>query len=219
MKNFFYRSNNEFQYSNYKREVAPILNYSNVEEISKNDIKNLFEINKENEFLSYRFELLKKWIVTNEKYTNKYLSRLDALINKLFLTNELNSYEQQYLSHVRAISFAKSRNLKNLIIDFPIEKNEKVYYKYSNVKFYEKSEQFITIEDNSECYITSERIVILKNLNVYSMYYNQIKNFLFSSKGILVEISMGKQYLIVSDDNYVLYTSLDRILRFMKIKI
>jgi hypothetical protein len=52
------------------------------------------------------------------------------IINKLFLINELNAYENEYVKHYNGVVFAKERNLKNLIIEFRGNDSEYFFYNF-----------------------------------------------------------------------------------------
>jgi hypothetical protein len=60
-------------------------------------IKPFFNIYDQKEFLRYRFELLKQWMKQHENYSKSYIEALDSLIDRLYLRDEFNSYENVYV--------------------------------------------------------------------------------------------------------------------------
>lgn len=220
MNNFFVRENKSLDYKIYKINIFDDLNVDNVESKTSRQIKKLFNIKNFEYFLTYRFEVLNDWIRKNEVYTSFYVRRLEEVINKLHLVSEFNSYENEYIDRIKSLAFAKSRNLKNLITDFPLEDGESVYYKYSNSNMYKYfSNNLEIMSDNGECYITSTRIILLKNIELFSIYFNQVENYLFTKHGLIFILKNGTSYLINTLDNYVLYVSLERVLKLMKIEL
>jgi len=193
------------------------LNIDNLMNVNKKQIKKLFNINYQEEFLRYRFELLKHWIKSNERYTNKYIHELQYLIDILFLNNELSCYEEEYINHFNGIQFAKERNLKNLIVDFPKnDKKEEAYYKYTHVTFYQLNDnnEIIKIADNGEFYITTQRIIYFKNLQVYSINIDNLKDYKITNRGLMIS-TLDTIFYFKSYDSYVLYVSLERILKYI----
>jgi hypothetical protein len=102
-------------------EMESKLNIHGLTSITKRKVKSFFDINKQQEFLRYRFELLKQWIKQHEFYTRSYVETLDSLISRLYLKDELNSFEIEYIKHYNGVIFAKERNLKNLIVEFNLK--------------------------------------------------------------------------------------------------
>ncbi len=221
MIDFFSRKCNNDKFVRMCVELDPILNYKNVEFIKSKVILELLSTTDEILFLRYRLYVLKKWIKYNERFTNVYLSRLNIVFNKLRVSGKLNSYELQYFHDIQSVVFAKNRNLKNLIIDFSVENGEDVYYKYSNCSFNQLDENNAkkSIQSNAEVYISRKRIIILKDLNAYSIHLENLVNYHFCIKHLTFILSNGNKYTISCDDNFVLYASIERILKLERINI
>jgi hypothetical protein len=56
----FERLSNHSSYIEYKLMIEKKLNYNNLLNVSKRHIKNMFTINYQEDFLRYRFELIKQ---------------------------------------------------------------------------------------------------------------------------------------------------------------
>jgi hypothetical protein len=152
----------------------------------------------------------------NEFYDKNYVTRLESLIHKLRLTHELNAYEQEYLNHYQGVVFAKIRNLKNLIVDFSTARNEEVYYKYENVGFYRLvNKRLIPTKLNGELFITTHKILLSSGLEIFTINFDEIMNFKISPQGLLI-FTAHNIYSFKSYDDYLLYVSLERILKLKK---
>jgi hypothetical protein len=137
----------------------------------------------------------------------------------MYLVNELNAYEQEYIKHYHGIVFAKTRNLKSLIVDFPLESNEIAYYKYENVSFYRiVNNKMFPIKKNGELFITTKKILLAKNLDIYPIQFEDITNFKVSKYGLLI-ITKQNTYAFKAYDDYLSYVSLERIFRLEKINL
>lgn len=190
-----------------------------IEKISKRKINKLIADYDEECTLSFRFELLRNWISLNEMYTKDYVNSLDEIIKKLSLKNLLTSLENEYINHYNGVVFAKIRNLKQLIIDFPLNsKKEIVYYKYENSSLIDNSNNDSIITSDAECFLSNERIIFLKDFNVYSIFYNQIVDYKITNFGVLINLN-EKKYLLRSEDWYILYVSIERLFKFLGMKI
>ncbi|MCQ3908340.1 MAG: hypothetical protein MJ200_02015 [Mycoplasmoidaceae bacterium] len=141
------------------------------------------------------------------------------MIDKLFLTNELNSFEQQYIKNVEAIVFAKNRNLKQLIVDFSINDNELVFYRYDLNAFKQiDKDGNAQIINNPEMYITTQRIIIAKQLDIISIDYKTIKSYQYLKYKFFINLKSGRQIYIDSNNNREIVESLGRVLKRSKIK-
>jgi hypothetical protein len=137
------------------------------------------------------------------------------IVNKLFLTNELNAYENEYINHYNGVVFAKERNLKNLIIEFRGNDNENFFYKYSGATMYKlNGDKLETVCKDGEVFISTKRILVYKNHIVYPINFEQIINYRVTSSGLCIEADYGTFYIRTVDD-YINYVSFERILRLM----
>jgi hypothetical protein len=156
----------------------------------------------------------------HEFYDNYYNWHLRLLIKKLFLTNELNAYEQEYINHHEGVVFAKVRNLKKLIIHFPlVHPKEKAYYKYDEVSLYKihnKTLQQISI--NGEMYITTHRILLDDGENIYPIMLDTIKDYKVNKHGLIIFLK-DNTFSFKTYDDFTSYVSFERILHLTKRKI
>jgi hypothetical protein len=144
---------------------------------------------------------------------------LIRIINKLFLLNELNAYEQEYLKHYQGVVFAMTRNVKNLIVDFPTSKGEYVYYKYDNCSLYQIIENKMKlIQSAGELHITNKKILLSKGMDIYPIEFTSIINYKISKYGLLI-ITKGNAYALKMFDDYVSYVSLERVFKLIKLGI
>lgn len=218
MKNFFQRPKSTTYEQVFLRLISKQLNFKNLETIKKSRILSLYEPKYEKDFLAYRFDLLNQWMIQNRDYTKEYVVALDEMIDKLYLSNELNSFEQQYIKNIQAIVFAKNRNLKQLIVDFSINKNEWVFYRYELTSFTQLSNRKLTQKIcHPELYITTQRIIISKEIDIISIYYNTIKQYQYSRSKFYLLLKDGRKCYIESDNNRAIVESLERVLKREKI--
>lgn len=232
-KAFVYKVSDENEYDLFIKKLSTKINLENFL-FEKHKLENLFEINTYEYFLSFCFKSLKKWIKLNERYTNEYVIELENIINRIKLKNKLGSYELEYLNHFKAVIFAKNRNLKKLIVDFPLGKiksnkrnlwnifneYESVFFNFSNGSIFEKKDgKNLYLVKDCEIYLSNCRIIINGVSYTFSIYYNHISSYKLED-GYLKIItkpkkceSILKTFYINSYDNYVLYVSLERMLQ------
>lgn len=218
---------NKLKYQRYVDSVSKKFNYQTVLKKTFNPKKfiNIYEFDF---YIAYSFQVIKDWINKNEIYTDKYIETLEYLINKLHLINHLNSLEQEYIIHFRSVTFAKKRNLKKLIVDFPLEKSvsiekrffifektnilneENAFFNFDNSSFFELiGNKKTIIVNNSNIYLTDRRIVILDKINFYSIYYKDIQSYKMGNKYFELEYK-NKKLLINTSDNYEFFVSYER---------
>jgi DNA-binding GntR family transcriptional regulator len=157
----------------------------------------------------------------HERYENDYLEKLKDFINLLYLDQELNSYELNYIKHFENIIFAKKRNLKNLIVDFPLShKKEKVYYKYDAVSFCHTTvkKQMVHTIENGEFFISTKRVLFSKDTNIFAIDIQTIKDFKVSDTDLQIQTE-SDTFIFKTNDPYLLYVSLQRILKLLSILI
>lgn len=218
MKNFFERDHDEHYDSDYVPSMRRKFSVDNLSSLSKKQIIDFYEYKNDKNFLAYRFDLLKQWMKQNERFIKSYTIELEEIIDKLCLEQELNSFERQYIIDVNAIVFAKVRNLKQLIVDFSINDKELVFYRYEIDKFNEiKNNNETNVLHTCDFYITTQRIIISKQIDIISITYDQIKNFEFRKDKITFILKNGKKYCIRCSNTYVIYVSLERVLKREKI--
>lgn len=219
-KNLFYRPiiTNNYYEKKYVDYLKNKLSYKNVDNFSNKTIYNLLDIKYENLFLSFRFKILREWIFHNEKINTTFLKELHYIIKILDIYNHLNTYELNYIEHYESINFCKSRNIKKLIVDFNINSNEEVWYRFSSNFFVQKLELKDYIICNPDIYLSNQRIIISTQTEILSIYWNNIEQFRLVNNHIKVFTKYGN-YLIMSKEIYEIYVSVERISKIINISI
>ncbi|VEU62362.1 Uncharacterised protein [Mycoplasmopsis fermentans] len=125
--------------------------------------------------------------------------------------------------------FAKKRNLKKLIVDFPLERDidiekkffifkkihvlneENAYYNFDNCSFLKLSNnnKKENIVNNTSIYLTDRRMVIHDNLNFFSFRYDEIDSYKI---GILYfEFNYkNNKYFVKTENKYEFFISYER---------
>ncbi len=218
MKNFFQREPGKDYNTKYLSYIKDKVNVANLFSLTKKQILNFYHFGQAQNFLAYRFAILKQWMKENERYVKTYPDELDEVIDKLCLRNELNSFEKQYIINVNAIVFAKVRNLKQLIVDFSIRPKELVFYRYEINEFNEiKNGQNKEVLTLCDFYITTERLIVSKQIDIISIDYAQINNYEVKRNRIVFNLKNNRRYSIVCHNALVIYVSLERVLKRQKI--
>ena len=220
MKNFFQRPKTQDYEKTFVPFISKFLNLENIGQIKRRKVIDLYSQEYKNDFLAYRFDLLNEWIKQNNNYSKEFIVALVDMIDRLVLFNELNSYEQQFIKNTQAVVFAKSRNLKQLIVDFSVNKNELVFYRYPIDSFRQVDKKGLVQKINEpEIYFTTQRIIIAKQLDIISLTYDQIKEYKYIKGKFSLGLANGKKCYIVSDNNRALYESLQRVIKKEKIQL
>lgn len=215
----------------YNEYIEKVKNKFNINKVVKKHFnpKRFIEIREFEYYIAYSFSLIKEWINQNEIYTDKYIRTLEKLIKKMYLENHLNTLEKEYIIHFRSIMFAKKRNLKKLIVDFPLERDidiekkffifkkihvlneENAYYNFDNCSFLKKNkdDKIQNIVDNTFVYLTDRRMVIHDNLNFFSFRYNEIDSYKIGISYFEFTYKNNK-YFIKSEDKYEFFISYER---------
>lgn len=226
--NIFERKNNSSKYFEYVNQVKDKLNINSLKKWRINVLK-FFDIQTFDFYITYAFSLIREWINQNEVYSEKYLDGLEKNLKKLKIYNRLNALEEEYLNHFRSVLFAKKRNLKNLIVDFPLEKQNKwnslvdgYVTSDENVYFHFENSDFFVYEENTkklfahdiDIFISNSRLIVSQPTKVTAFYLDEIdsyklghNNFEFIFKNI--------KYSIDTEDNYVFYVAFERMINYV----
>lgn len=226
-KNIFVRKvkDDELEdYNKYKEKINDQVNISS-KFISESKLLELFDLKTYKFFLVLCFEKVKDWINKNEVYTEEYINKLKEILHNFRLDNKLTSYEEEYLNHFNAVVFNKKRNLKQLITDFPSEKNELTCFSFSEAKIYKKNEKNELIEKIGKCeiYISSIRVIINLPSYIYSLYFKDVFSYKLENNLFRLDIlnyhskNFLNHFYFDTSDNYVLYVSFQRVFnQFLK---
>lgn len=209
----FTRPSNEESYLVYKQNIEKQFNITNFLSFSKFKIKKLFCIGQEENFLRYRFELIKAWMKQNLMYTTDCINKLDLIFKKMMINSILYPEEEAFIYSIRNIVFAKKRNLKSVLTDLKTPKNEVIYYFYQLNKYLKDDQENIGYQ------------VCLSNFNIYlrsdkqkqeKIDYKDIHNLHLCNDSLVIQTTMNKYQAFVSEPK-LLYVSLERILKIKKI--
>ena len=222
--NIFERRNNSTRYFEYVEKTKDKLNINSLKKWRINVLK-FFDIQTFDLYVSYAFSLIREWINRNEVYSEKYLEQLENNLKKLKINNRLNSLEEEYINHFRSVLFAKKRNLKNLIVDFPLEKQKKwssffdvyiksdenVYFHFENSKFYiSENKRKKLFFDNVDIFISDSRLIVNQATNFTYFYLKEIESYKLGLNNFEF-IFEGKKYYIDTEDNCVFHVAYERI--------
>lgn len=225
---FSFRVENNSSYSIYREKNNKLIDIENIKKINKKQLIEMVDIKNIDFYVSFWFEKIVLWIKKNEKYTYKFINDLESIIKKLQLKNKIGSYEQEYINHIKAVVFMKKRNLKKLIVDFPLESfdskkigffnkkvNELVFYNFSKCDFLNEKNKKILNE--SELYISNHRLIFSGHYQVFSIYFNQINNYKLINHKLVIWIKNNNNQLTINSyDNYVLFVSIERMMNYWK---
>lgn len=214
-KPFYREPKNINNYNFYLNLLTNKLSFKKINSIFFN-IKKYFELKNYDNFVCYCFDFVREWINNNEMYTENYIENLEKIIKKLNLINKLNAFEEEYIYHFKSVIFAKKRNLKKLIVDFPLEefssvmwnKEEAVYYHFVDSQLIDENNNILINDCN--IYLSTNRIVCSLTSSFYSFNLNEIEVYK-KGKKYFDFFYKNKKYYINAIDNYEFYVSFQRI--------
>lgn len=214
-KLFYREPKNINNYNFYLNSLTKKLSFKKINSIFFN-IKKYFKLKDYDNFVCYCFDFVREWINKNEMYIESYIEKLERIIKKLNLWNVLNAFEEEYIYHFKSVIFAKKRNLKKLIVDFPLEKfsnisldkEEAVYYHFVDSQLIDENNNILANDCN--VYLSTNRIVCSLSSSFYSFNLNEI-NIYKKGKRYFDFIYKNKTYYINAIDNYEFYVSFQRI--------
>lgn len=200
-----------------KNKLENVLSEQNVEKWNLEKTQALINYEYEEEFIAYRFSVLKNWIIKNEEYTDKFVKGLDYIIRVLDLEKFLKALEINYIQHYKDVVFSKKRNIKSLIVDFDLRKKEEVWYRYEIKSFLQKiNKNYIKLAANkSELYLSNQRVIITTNILYTSIDYDEIEVFKLNSLFLQIK-TKDHEFVILTNDVYVIYTSFERAAKLVK---
>lgn len=213
----------QYQITYKNREyLEKLSNFLNVRKLSHWNWKktyNFLDINFEQEYIGYRFQVLKEWIQENQRYTSNFVNSLNEIISILSLENYLTTQEKNYINEFTSVLFAKNRNIKNLIVDFQLHEKEEVWYTYDILGVYEKTEKYKLIKNNIQIFLTNQRIIfassgeIYKEIDIHSISGVKLKN-----NAIEINVNQNNYFIICNEINTV-YVSIERVGKLVKLML
>lgn len=204
----------------YLNKLSLVLNLTKLDFWTRRKTLHYYNINFEDEYLAYRFSILKKWIELNQNYDQTFVTNVYEIIAILCLENELTTQELNYINEFRSVTFAKNRNIKNLIVDFKLLPKEEIWYTYEIIGLVElENDVQNIISKNTQVYLSSQRMIIAKQGNItLSLDYNQIKTLKPSLNKLKIE-TIKKTYFIIASEITTLYVSFERVGRLIRKKL
>lgn len=201
----------------YLQELQRVLNVDKLNTWTINKTYQHYNINFEQEYLGYRFEVLNQWIINNSDYNHKFVTNLKEIVYSLGLESYLTTQEKNYINNFNSVVFAKNRNIKNLVVDFELETNEEIWYTYEIFAVYSYAhEEWKQIIRNTQLYLSNQRVIIATSGNVH-LSINYIDLVEMKLKNNCLEIkTYAKSYLIVAEDIKTLYVSFERVGKLIK---
>lgn len=217
---FVRKVNNVVKYNQFVDNIKKQLNLYTLTSFTSKKTLKLYREEYEEEFLVYRFSLLKQWISINERFTKAYVKTLNDILKNLLLNENLNGYELDYIDYYNQVVFDKTRNLKNLIVDFAILDNEEIYYKFDiDVLGQHRGENNVDILfENNEIFITEKRLVAVNKEYYYSIFFSNIKYFKIKNFCLEIQEENGVNIWIFAPNVHAIYVSLERILKMLNSK-
>lgn len=221
MELFVRQVKNQSRYDEFVKQVNKQLNLHTLPFFSRQKTLKLYQPDYENEFLVYRFALIKAWIQTHERFDKKYINQLLKMLDNLLLKEELTGYELDYLDHYSQIVFSKLRNLKNLIVDFDVYPKENIYFKFDLEVVGQMMNQkdVNIIFEQGEVYITTQRIVFSSFKEYLSISYDNLKSIHLKPYWFEMKTQNDLKFCLISSNIFVFYVALERVLNLVKIRI
>lgn len=199
-------------YSDFKEYLTPKLNMNNILKWSNRKFMKYVNEKNLNNYIAYIFELFNSWLKLNERFTKSFLMDLDIVISKLDLRKFFYQIEINYIEYLFNIVFAKTRVLKDIVVDFETDRFEKVYFNYE-VLYLSQESNGIKIPDifnDSNIFLTTDRIVLSNKFEYISINLNEVYHVILNSDYIKI-VTLNKVFDIYSFDAYLIYISLERI--------
>lgn len=204
------------QSSHYQELVLQWSKWLNTKTINHWSLKKtmeMFDPKTENEFLTFRFQVLQKWFLLNKENGYFLSDQLIRQINALNLQNYLNAYEINFLMDTNSKQFTLKRNLKSLIVDFELAKNEYAYFHYRKLDV--KLPFIDYLIKDVDFYLTTKRIVFTYSNNIISFNLNAIERLTFKD-GYFTFVYFSKEYKFITTKSSLILVSFQRLYRELK---
>ncbi len=169
----------------------------------------------EKEFLYFRFDVLYKWFCLNQSLDKYFLESLKHIIKVLGLKNFLNVNEQNYLNMLKSYVFTTNRNIKSLIVDFPLYKDETIYFHYNNIFVATiNNDKIIPLEWALDIFFGNQRFVFTGHLEISYFYLDDIKKIIFNDEFIIIK-TKNKDFVITGSDLKIIEVSIKRLYKII----
>lgn len=212
------------QYQFYK--INQRLNIDNLDKLSRKDIKEIG--NKFDYFLfeDYKKFLFEDWKKRNYHNNQMFLNKMKRLILKLDL--KLYNYEDLNLQYMLARDFTNRRFFKTIETPYSssyqgIKLSKIAYFLYKNVNQYLMDQNSIyKLENKGELIFSPSEIVFYnqeKQQIIDVFKYKEIKKVILYDYGFVIFARGNKNICFRYKDNYILYITLERIIKKFAFKI
>lgn len=217
MKELFVRTFKKNFNQDYLDSLKTKLNINTLNKWTYKKTVSLYEKKYEEEYLYYRFSILHEWFIQNEKYDKYFLELLESTIEALGLNSFLNVKEVNYLNTFKSYIFTNYRNIKSLIVDFALEKNESIYFHYNNIVLGSiETKKIVPLKWVSDIYFGTQRFVFSGHLQLISIALEDIQKIIFREDFIILK-TPHKSYAIIGKDLKIIETSIKRLYKILKL--
>jgi hypothetical protein len=201
-----------------------ILNVDNLSRVSHRKITRLDKSTRDKTgWSNHKRKVLWGWVNTHFAISELFIHKLEKYIEKLNIVT--SPREQEFIFSIKALFFATWRPLKEMIVRFALEKKEVVYFFESNGNIYETGvdENNKTVNTHvvsGDFYFSNSFIRVCDEDQKIKMVIdlNLISEVEFSQFGTIIYYE-GKKLLLRSENKYMAYIILQRILPKLKLNI
>ncbi len=215
MEKLFYREYDNRLNQEYLKQLSEQITVDNVLNYSYAKIAKLYQRAYEKEFLYFRFDILYKWFCMNQSLDRYFLESLKHMIKILGLKNFLNVNEQNYLNTLKSYVFTINRNIKSLIVDFPLNKDEMIYFHYNNIFLATiENKKVVPIEWALDIFFGNQRFVFTGHLEISSFNLDDINKIIFNDEFIIIKTT-HKDFVITGSDIKIIEVSIKRLYKII----
>lgn len=208
----------KLDYYIFKRRASNVLNFSNIEKISKNEIKYLDKKFNKELFTIYKRNLLSEYYFKNMEPTTSFVNKYKKLIKKFGIN--LTQIEEQKLHNLLNIELTSIRAFKSLL--HPFKNNPKLYkqecfFIYDNVRCYEEKNGKLSLIREVSIYLLDKVIILYDSKDeiiIGEIWYEQIREIQFKKYGVMIYAGLSNSMLLrSSSNNEAIWISIVRMLK------
>lgn len=201
-----------------------ILNADNISRFSSRKTQKLDKTVRDKiGWSNHKRKVLWSWVNVQFSISESFIKKLEKNIKRLNIIP--TPREQEFLFIIKGLFFATWRPLKEMIVRFPLDKKETIYFFESGGNIYEvaknpngKNENIHLVSgdfyfSNAKIYVCDEDQKIKETFNL-----DEIENVEFNNFGTLIKFK-GLDLLIRSENKYMSYVVLQRLMPKLKLNI
>ena len=152
-------------------------------------------------------------MILNLRYTKKFIGKIDNILKKLMLVTSLYPNEEAFIYSLKNIVFAKTRNLKSVLLDIELPEKDAIYYFYKLNSYSKDRQNYL----GYQILLTFHHIYLRHNHKTHEMIsYLDIHNIHLYDDHLMIQSTMNK-YDIFCPNPKLLYVSIERIMKLKKI--